>query len=1167
MSAQLNNVIELLNRWGEVHWNFAVAMFFQVSTLIVVLLCLDFTVLRRLRASIRYALWMLVLVKLVLPVSLHTPVSVSRWMPNFQPEPEEAAESRSEVAGEAVPISMPRVIQRGSEPVRRAPAFGRGPENEGARQPFPEAVPQANVRKIASSPTPSPVIAERPESGGLFSAATASPPLLSLSWKAYAVLVWTTVALILLILFIRRAWLVRRIVAASSAAPDELELQLVECLELTKGSGQRVRVRVSDALGSPAICGFWSGTILLPGTLLEKLDRRQLQSILVHELTHWHRFDLQVNCLQTLLWIVYFYNPLMWLANVILRRAREQAVDEAVLATLDFPAEDYSTTLLDIASLSRRPAELTLRMVGVVESRKALSGRIKRILSRPIPRSARLGITGVSAILITGLVLLPMSGNNNLAISAQDVPIKVVAQRNEPEATRKGAAENADEDSIVLIGRIIDETGRSVTDANVEILHVDGGKPMNAKTNEHGYYRIDNIDKPGRYRMTVDSKLWVGLSYRDRVEVTVTPGKENARHFALKRACSIRIRTVDEDGRPVPEVTLMANNLATERHLAPDGVPTDTDGWATVGGLAPSKTEYLIATWKVGYAFERLVIKLDDPKQIPEHEIVLHAGKTIKGTAVCSDGKPPADWRITALPSWWHFGRSPAGTKIAEDGSFTLAHIGRDKYDVTISVPSGDSGSNPQQVLKQTNLFDTEGLLKLKMDHPSPFSMVYITGHVKIIGKPKEGGFWVFANSREPRYHKGVYMRGGQTEFKIGPLIKGTYQLKVENVGLDGKPVTVTAPAEDVELVVEAFAPPKLKGTVVDARTKQPISPYRLRLYKLRTLRGPNYVQKPDWRTFKNDGGQFEYEVHGPGVYKVQIAAEDYAWQFSDEINTDENGGKPLQIALSEGVSLTGTVVDQAGQPIDGATVVPLSRAMGTMPASTLPFDTAEGAVRTRDGKFELNHLSAGKSSLKVTHSDYCFTIVPDVVVGPERGEDPVRITLTVGGTVRGRVFDAEGRPEPNVTLYFQDSDGYSGGGDEEKGRFASAVTDADGFYEVDRLPSQLIYVNRADPWQSLGVVRHAILPENGQVHTLDFGGDKLLTGRLLINAKPLAEGELILSGDSPHFGIFRAQVPTQSDGSFTFRGVPPRRAYPLLRRSRPERRIRTSQYDRGHIR
>ena len=61
--------------------------------------------------------------------------------------------------------------------------------------------------------------------------------------------------------------------------------------------------------------------------------------------------------IQTLLQIVYFYNPLLWWANSQIRRVREQAVDEMVLVAMGEQAEDYPETLLQVSQHAfNRPA-------------------------------------------------------------------------------------------------------------------------------------------------------------------------------------------------------------------------------------------------------------------------------------------------------------------------------------------------------------------------------------------------------------------------------------------------------------------------------------------------------------------------------------------------------------------------------------------------------------------------------------------------------------------------------------------------------------------------------------------------------------------------------------------------------------------------------------------
>ena len=102
-----------------------------------------------------------------------------------------------------------------------------------------------------------------------------------------------------------------------------------------------------------------------------------------------------VNLLQTLLQVIYFYNPLLWLANSIIRRTREQAVDEMVLVAMGKNAAEYPETLVSVAKLAFKRPSLSLRLIGVVESQDALSGRIKHMLNHPIPKSAKLGLLGL----------------------------------------------------------------------------------------------------------------------------------------------------------------------------------------------------------------------------------------------------------------------------------------------------------------------------------------------------------------------------------------------------------------------------------------------------------------------------------------------------------------------------------------------------------------------------------------------------------------------------------------------------------------------------------------------------------------------------------------------------------------------------------------------------
>ena len=76
----MNGVTEFLNSTGGSFVRFALPMLIQSSVLIVILLGLDFLLRKKVRAVFRYCLWMLVLVKLVLPTTLSSPTGANYWI-------------------------------------------------------------------------------------------------------------------------------------------------------------------------------------------------------------------------------------------------------------------------------------------------------------------------------------------------------------------------------------------------------------------------------------------------------------------------------------------------------------------------------------------------------------------------------------------------------------------------------------------------------------------------------------------------------------------------------------------------------------------------------------------------------------------------------------------------------------------------------------------------------------------------------------------------------------------------------------------------------------------------------------------------------------------------------------------------------------------------------
>ena len=74
-------MIEQINTIAEIWWSWMWPMFWQVGVLIVLIAAVELFIKRWVWPQVRYALWLLVLIKLVLPPSLTSPASLTSQIP------------------------------------------------------------------------------------------------------------------------------------------------------------------------------------------------------------------------------------------------------------------------------------------------------------------------------------------------------------------------------------------------------------------------------------------------------------------------------------------------------------------------------------------------------------------------------------------------------------------------------------------------------------------------------------------------------------------------------------------------------------------------------------------------------------------------------------------------------------------------------------------------------------------------------------------------------------------------------------------------------------------------------------------------------------------------------------------------------------------------------
>jgi beta-lactamase regulating signal transducer with metallopeptidase domain len=197
-------------------------------------------------------------------------------------------------------------------------------------------------------------------------ATAALPPV---TWQGALLLGWLVAILLMALIFIQRALSTRKLVANAKKANGLMEDALVHCCKCMDIK-TKVGLRVAADGTSPAVCGLFRPTILVPENLAPTLGSRHLRAVLLHELAHIKRGDLWVNFGQRLIQIVYFYTPLVWIIGLVMRKLREHAVNEEVRMVMGERAPWYAETLAGVAKLGLKRPGLGLCMIGMTTSSK-----------------------------------------------------------------------------------------------------------------------------------------------------------------------------------------------------------------------------------------------------------------------------------------------------------------------------------------------------------------------------------------------------------------------------------------------------------------------------------------------------------------------------------------------------------------------------------------------------------------------------------------------------------------------------------------------------------------------------------------------------------------------------------------------------------------------------
>lgn len=256
----------------------------------------------RLSAATRSLLWWLVGAQLLLGLALPTPVALPLLAP---------------AATEALPVVH----------LTPAPAFTP-----------PSEYRVGNFAATAGNPATAEESTALPLSHAVVQKGTALP------WRNMLLALWLAGVLLQAWAALRH-WRDARAVLRASRVLDDANLQET-CRSQAHAMGLRrcPSLRVSDAIHSPQVSGWWRPVVLLPAD--HALTAEESTLALSHELAHLRRGDLWLGWVPALAQRLFFFHPLVAWAMREYALNREAACDAQVMQRHQAAPQDYGRLLL-----------------------------------------------------------------------------------------------------------------------------------------------------------------------------------------------------------------------------------------------------------------------------------------------------------------------------------------------------------------------------------------------------------------------------------------------------------------------------------------------------------------------------------------------------------------------------------------------------------------------------------------------------------------------------------------------------------------------------------------------------------------------------------------------------------------------------------------------------
>ncbi|MBZ9689577.1 M56 family metallopeptidase [Clostridium estertheticum] len=260
------------------------------SVIVLIILITKGLFKNKLNPTFHYYIWLILLIKLIIPIGPQTPLNISNIYENLQVQ---------STANENTQINSPKQLETSD--------LG---DSISTSSPLPSN--KSVIMKVMNIPLKNQISIE----------------------KAFC-FIWLFGILLLMCIVAFGHRKLRKIVRASIKNISSTHKEIFYKCMKTMNIKTEVELSYSSKVSSPSLCGFIKPMILIPVRVADNVCDEEFKYIIIHELTHLKNKDILINWVITLLSMTYWFNPILLYGFHKIRQDCEFSCDGKAISYLD----------------------------------------------------------------------------------------------------------------------------------------------------------------------------------------------------------------------------------------------------------------------------------------------------------------------------------------------------------------------------------------------------------------------------------------------------------------------------------------------------------------------------------------------------------------------------------------------------------------------------------------------------------------------------------------------------------------------------------------------------------------------------------------------------------------------------------------------------------------